>query len=261
LQDKRFRYALSLGMDRSEIVQVVNLGIGEATQTGPLPTSPHYWEEQAKNMTEHDPDRANGYLDEMGLTDRDSEGYRLRPDGERLILVFEYAPTFGAWSSLAELLTAHWKQIGVDLIVKEINRQLWQERLPEIDITVWTGNGEFNPELYNDTMRAQHGAPLWNDWLTSDGQDGVEPPDFFKRQYDLSQEILVTVDPDERAKLLREILEIHMENMVVIGTTTAEPQPVIVKNSFRNVPESAVSDWNLLSPGHTYPDQYFIRQG
>ncbi len=44
------------------------MGITQPTQISPLPSSPFYWEEQAKNMIEHDPVRANKYLDELGLT-------------------------------------------------------------------------------------------------------------------------------------------------------------------------------------------------
>ena len=36
---------------------------------------------------EYDPDQANELLDKVGLDQRDSEGFRLRPDGERLSLV------------------------------------------------------------------------------------------------------------------------------------------------------------------------------
>jgi peptide/nickel transport system substrate-binding protein len=262
LMDKRFRYALSLGMDRQEIVESIYLGTTEPTQVSPLQTSPHYWEEQAKNMIEHDPDRANGYLDEMGLTERDSQGYRLRPDGKRLSLIFEYAPTFGSWADLAVLLTSHWSELGIELIPKEINRQLWAERRGayELDITVWTTGGEFNPILFREYFMGSHGVEPWRDWWESDGTEGVEPPAFYKRQRELSEQIDVTVDPQERAELFREILEIHKEQMVIIGVTTSPPQIVVVKNDFRNVPESAVSDWNLLTPANAFPDQFYIRQ-
>ena len=52
----------------------------------------------------------------------------LRPDGERLSIAYEYAPVFGAWGSIGELLAAQWKQIGIELILKEEARQLMYER-------------------------------------------------------------------------------------------------------------------------------------
>ena len=59
---------------------------------------------------------------------------------------------------------------------------------------------------------------------------------------------------------MRRILEIHKDQMQTIGICTAPPEVVVVKNSFRNVPAEAVSDWPLLTPSNTNPEQYFIRQ-
>ena len=143
LDDKRFRYALSLGINRHEIIEAIYLGATEPMQVAPLKSSPYYWEEQAKNLIEYDLQRANAYLDEMGLTKKDADGYRMRPDGKRLTLIFEYAPTFGPWADLGALLTAQWKGLGIELIPKEVDRTLWEERANanELDITVWTSGG------------------------------------------------------------------------------------------------------------------------
>lgn len=55
VQDNRFRYALSLGINRADIIEAIYLGLTEPNQVSPLPSSPHYWEDQAKDKTEHDP--------------------------------------------------------------------------------------------------------------------------------------------------------------------------------------------------------------
>jgi peptide/nickel transport system substrate-binding protein len=266
VQDKRFRWALSMGMDRPEIIEAAYLGMAEPNQVSPLPSSPHYWEEQAKNMIDYDPDQANAYLDEMGLTETDSEGYRLRPDGERLSIVYEYAPVFGSWGVIGELLTAQWKKIGVELITKEEARQLMYERKAanEHDMGVWTGSAEFNPlidprwflPLSGESIHAVQYAAWWN----SGGSEGIEPTGDIRRTLEVYDEIKQTVDLDKQIELFREILELNKENLWVLGIATAPPQIVIVKNAFRNVPEVGVSDWHLQTPGSTIPEQYFIRQ-
>ena len=48
--------------------------------------------------------------------------------------------------------------------------------------------------------------------------------------------------------------------MIVIAPCTASPEVVVVKNNFRNVPESANSDWQYMTPGNTMTEQYFIKQ-
>ncbi len=266
VQDKRFRYALSLGINRADIIEAVYLGQAEPNQVSPTKTSPLYWEPQAKNLIEHDPDRANAYLDEMGLTDRDEDGYRLRPDGERLSIVFEYAAVFGAWGDIAELLTAHWSELGIELISTEIDRSLLGQRTSanELDLAVWTGSGEFNPFIEPRSF-----VPLvpnialrqYAYWWESDGKEGVEPTGDILRALELWEEIKITVDEEKQRTLFRQILELNKENLWQIGIATSPPQPVIVKNYFRNVPEDGMYDDQPRSPSNTAMEQYFIRAG
>ncbi len=266
VQDKRFRYALSLGINRADIIEAVYLGQAEPNQVSPTKTSPVYWEPQAKNLIEHDPDRANAYLDEIGLTERDDDGYRLRPDGERLSIVFEYAAVFGAWGDIAELLTGDWEELGIELISTEIDRSLLGQRLSanEIDLAVWTGSGEFNPFIEPRSF-----VPLvpnvalrqYAYWWESGGKEGVEPKGDILRALELWEEIKITVDVEKQRTLFRQILELNKENLWQIGIATSPPQPVIVKNYFRNVPEDGMYDDQPRSPSNTAMEQYFIRAG
>jgi peptide/nickel transport system substrate-binding protein len=265
LGDKRFRWALSLGIKRDEIIESVYLGMAEPNQISPLPTSPLYWEEQAKNLIEYDPDRANELLDEMGLTEKDEDGYRLRSDGERVTITYEYAPIFGSWGDIGELLTAQWKDLGIELLVEEEARPLFYERKAanEHDMGIWTGSAEFNPLIdprwfipfSEESIQAIPNAQWWN----SGGSEGEEPEGDLRTVLEIFDEIKVTTDVEQQKALFRQILELNKENLWVIGVATAPPEVVVVKNFFRNVPEQATSDWHLLTPGATAPEQYFIQ--
>jgi peptide/nickel transport system substrate-binding protein len=267
VQDVRFRQACSLGINRSDIIESVYLGMAEPNQVSPLPSSPFYMEEQAKNLIEYDPDRANALLDEMGLTERDAEGYRLRPDGQRLLIVYEYAPVFGAWGDIGELLRAQWEKVGIELQTKEENRQLFYERKAanEHDMGVWTGSAEFNimidPRWFIPFSAESIHAIQYAQWWNTDGNEGIEPTGDLRKVLELYDEVKVTVDQDAQTELMRQIVEINKENLWVIGVATAPPQAVIVKNNFHNVPEKGVSDWHLQTPGSTKVEQYFISQG
>ena len=268
ISDKRFRWALSHGINRAEIIESVYLGMAEPNQVSPLSTSPFYSEAQAKNRLEYDVDLANSLLDEMGLTEKDADGYRLRPDGARLTINYEYAPVFGAWGDIGELLTAQWKLLGIDLTVTQEERTLFYERKAanEHDLGVWTGNGEFNPligprwflPLDDESIQAIPYAR----WFNTNGAEGEEPPvdSDIRKTREIYEEIKVTVDPEKQKELWSQINDLNQENLFVIGVATAPPELVIVKNNFRNVPDVAVSDWNLLTPGATAPEQYFIKQ-
>ena len=268
LGDKRFRWALSHGINREEIIESVYLGMAEPNQVSPLASSPFYWEDQAKNRLEYDVDLANSLLDEMGLTNKDSEGYRLRPDGKRLVINYEFAPIFGAWGDIGELLTAQWKLLGIQVTVTQEERTLFYERKQanEHDMGVWTGNGEFNPLIGPRWFLPENNESIqaipYADWFNTGGKEGEEPPvdSDIRKVREIYEEIKITVDPDKQKQLWRQILELNKENLWVLGIATAPPELVIVKNNFRNVPEVAVSDWNLLTPGATAPEQYFFKK-
>ncbi|NLS76314.1 MAG: ABC transporter substrate-binding protein [Chloroflexi bacterium] len=266
VQDKRFRYALSLGMNRPEIIEAAFLGLTEPSQVSPLKSSPHYWEPQAKDMTVRDVAKANAYLDEMGLTQRDSEGYRLRPDGKRLTLIYQYAAVIGAWGIIGELLTPQWKEIGVELIAKEVARQLYeeQEESNSLDLGVWTGSGEFDPLIEPRCFMPYDKQGNWGleyfKWWASEGKEGEEPTGDVRKVLELWDQVKVTVDEAEQVKLFRQILELNHDNLWFLGVCTPAPTLLVVKNSFRNVPADALFDDQVRGPGHTATEQYFWKQ-
>ena len=63
------------------------LGLGEARQLAPPSYSPFYpGDDHVAKYTEYDPEGASKILDEIGLDQKNEEGFRLRPDGEVLDL-------------------------------------------------------------------------------------------------------------------------------------------------------------------------------
>jgi peptide/nickel transport system substrate-binding protein len=88
LQTTDFRRALSLGIDRESINEVIFLGIGKpgsavVAESSPFSPGPEY----RQIWSTLDVDMANEMLDAIGLTEKDGDGYRLRTDnGERLVI-------------------------------------------------------------------------------------------------------------------------------------------------------------------------------
>ncbi len=62
-------------------------------QISPTSTSRYYHEEATTNFAFYDPDMANQLLDEAGYSERNSEGFRVYPDGSGDGAVFELAST------------------------------------------------------------------------------------------------------------------------------------------------------------------------
>ena len=69
-------------MSRYEINELVYFGLANPSQTSPVPTSAFYEPWMTTNYAQYDLDLANQLLDEMGLDQRDADGFRLRPDGK-----------------------------------------------------------------------------------------------------------------------------------------------------------------------------------
>jgi peptide/nickel transport system substrate-binding protein len=267
-QNKNFRIALSQGINRSQINELAYLGLGEPRQASLISASPYFKEEHAQRYADHNPDAANQLLDEIGLTERDSEGFRLRPDGEPFTLSIEYAPVFGPWADTVQLITDHWKEIGIRAIPKEEDRTLFNERGmagTEMEIGIWIMDRCLTPLIEPWFFFPYLGgtppstAAQWYTWYTSGGSEGEEPPAEVQAQYAL-YDTIKGASAEELPALAQEFFDRASEELWYIGTVGALPHVGVVKNNFRNVPETAVSDWLQQTPGNTNVEQYFKRQ-
>jgi peptide/nickel transport system substrate-binding protein len=266
-QTKEFRQAVSLAINRDEINELIFLGLGKPRQASLLPQCPYYVEEHARSYAEYDPDRANQMLDEIGLDQRDSEGYRLRPDGERLSILYELpSGIFGPWIDEAEMLKGYWKEIGLDMDVKGYERSIFDEKSDagEFQLASSQHDYQFTPLVFPNRFLpiGWSGGTIgltWYQWWTSNGAEGEVPPDVIKQAYEMYNEAKATPDDEERARLAKEIAALQAENLWFIGTVGELPHVFIVKNNFRNVPDGLPSDWIFKSPGNGHPEQFFIR--
>ncbi|NLD74156.1 MAG: ABC transporter substrate-binding protein [Chloroflexi bacterium] len=264
-QTKDFRVALSLGIDRPAILELAYQGFGEPRQAALIPQSPYYKDEYPTKWAEHDPDAANELLDAIGLTDRDAEGFRVRPDGEPLTITIEYAPVFGPWRDTVQMICDQWQAIGIRGVPKEEDRSLFTQRgaANEHDASIWTidrcATPLGNPHWWHPHTGGYGWAEAYAQWYNSGGTEGEEPPANIKLQFDLYDQ-MKGATPDQLPGLAEQYFDNWSDNLWVIGTVGAMPALVVVKNNFRNVPEEAVSDVRQNTPGNTNPEQYFWKQ-
>ena len=94
LRDKRFRKALSWGIDRQRVIDVAWNGIGEAKAATLSPQSWHFSSPEGQEVYKNwaaadaqlDVDAANAALDEIGMT-VGADGFRQLPSGKAFTLV------------------------------------------------------------------------------------------------------------------------------------------------------------------------------
>lgn len=261
---KDFRAALSMGINRQDIIDVVYVGDGEPRQPAPLAESPYYNEQLAYQYTEYDPAAANQMLDDLGLT-RGADGMRQRPDGAPLSFSIEVIAAFEPWAEIMELVSGYWSELGIDSTVTVLERSLFYERKAayEHNVIVWTGADGIalvmDPRSYMAFSNESLFGVAWADWWRSDGAQGDEPPDAAKRQQALYDELGITVDPARQAEIVTEIVDIAAEQFWVMGITKYYKGYGIVKDNFHNVPET-LWQWHVSSaPAQTRPEQYFIQ--
>ena len=262
LEDRRFRKALSLALNRDEINEVGYLGIGEPRQMAPPKTSDFYSAEYEKAFVEYDFDRANELLDEMGLTKRDGRGIRLMKNGEPIKLRIEVASVAG--SPIMELVADYWRQVGIDAEVKDLARQLWQQRIHGMlhDVTVWGSSDEqiplLAPRWLMPNSRDAFHAVAYGRWYNTDGERGQIPPPELQEVMSIFKEIEGTSSREEHIRLFQKISDLNKEHLWTIGMVGEVPSIFIVKNSFRNVPDNSVTGWMFRTPGNTAVECYAI---
>ncbi len=267
-QNKHFRIGLSHAINRQEIIDIVYLGQGEPQQIAPLPGSPFYDEEFAKQYTEYSVDLANAHLDQGGYSERDEEGYRLGPDGNRISIVVEAGDLFGyGWPDVLELIQGYWQTVGIDMDIRIIDRSLLVTRKinNEHDATIWGASGGLDvfltPIWYfpSDPVESAY-APLWTKWYF-DPETGEEPPEAAQRQMQLFDQIKGTGDLEVQSELMSELLAIAKDQFYVMGINSLTPSYGIAKNNFRNVPATSVGSWKFPWPAPINTTLFFIEEG
>ena len=273
IRTKEFRQALSLAIDRSTIQEVLFLGLGEIRQSVPPAGHPHYpGDDIAKLRTEYDMEEANRLLDSV-FPDKDSEGFRLDANGERIVMHMTVTDTYPIWPDAAQVVGRAWEAVGVKTDVNQTTRALHFTRWQTNEWAVMVSNEDTTGFTFNSIRKRApeddgsfHG-PGCGLWLQTGGREGNPDTEGFP----CPQESLDLLDmhrlgpglPEaERNALGRDIYKTVVENQYNIGIVGLSPmvQGVVVKkNTLRNVPDTAANDWILRTPNTAFPEQWYFK--
>ncbi|MDX1539906.1 MAG: ABC transporter substrate-binding protein, partial [Geminicoccaceae bacterium] len=269
-RDVRFRRALSLGVDRDEINQIMYFGLGIGGNNTVLPKSPLYEEAYRFEWAEYDPEKANELLDEMGLTERTPDGVRKLKDGRPLDLVVETAGEETEQADILELVREMWMQLGVRIHTKPSQREVFRNRVfaGETEMAIWFGleNGvptaDMAPVEFAPTDQNQLQWPMWGQYYQTKGEAG-EPPDLPEATelMELFERWRAAGDREERETIWHRVLEIHGEQVYSIGLIGGILQPVVARTALRNLPEEAMFNWEPGAQIGIYrPDTFWLEQ-
>jgi peptide/nickel transport system substrate-binding protein len=268
VQDRRFRRALSLAVDREEINKILFFGLGVVGQNSVL-RSPATQENPRMAYARFDLDQANRLLDEMGLTGRDTKGFRLRPDGQRLDIIVETSGESLEQVDVLELVADTWKQVGIELLIRPSQLAVFRRRISTGEAVMSVSNSDLfglpTPDMSPIELAPVNSIHLhWSQWglyYETKGKSGEEPPPAAKRLAALYDRWLGSTDRAERARVWGEMLDIHAEELFSIGILGGTLQPVVVKNGLRGVPEQGVFAWDPGAHFGLYSPDTFYWQG
>lgn len=248
-QDARFRRALSLGIDRHEINEVLYYGLASEGANTVLPRSPLFKKAYRRAWSYFDPKEANRLLDEIGLIERNDDGYRLLPNGEPLEIIIEAAAEGTEYTDVMRLIQDSWKKIGVKLFPKTTRREVFRRRIYSgmTQIAMWSGLDYANlrasmpPDELVPHSEVQLQWPQWGMYYQSKGRRG-EPPTLpgVKELVRLGEAWRVADTHEAQRKVWEEILTIHADRIYTIGIVGGVLQPVVVNDRLRNVPKDGV---------------------
>jgi len=267
-RDVRFRHALSLAVDRDEINQIMFFGLGIGGNNTVLPQSPLYAPPYREHWASFDVEQANALLDEIGLTERASDGTRLLPDGRPMELVVETAGEDTEQTDVLELVEETWAQIGFKIHSRPSQREVFRNRIfsGETLMSIWYGleNGipsaDMSPGEFAPTDQQQLQWPMWGQYYQTKGEAG-EAPDMpeAKELLELFEAWRAARTTEERRAIWNKILPIYSEQVYSIGLIGGILQPVAVRQTLHNVPEEAVYNWEPGAQFGIYrPDTFWF---
>jgi peptide/nickel transport system substrate-binding protein len=252
-RDVRFRRALSLAIDRSEINQVIFLGLAKPSNNTIMPQSVLFKPEYAAKWANYDPALAGKLLNEAGLDKRNGEGIRLLPDGRPAIIVVEHQSDLSEDVDTLSLIADQWKKVGLKLIAKP-------QTLENFRLRVYAGNAvmtayggittasptpDISPKEFAPTMLGGLQWPRWGMFIESKERQG-EACDMADacQLLDLLHQWETATNEAGRREVWEKMLTINMEQVFSIGTVNGVRQPVVVGEKVRNVPKKGYYAWD-----------------
>jgi peptide/nickel transport system substrate-binding protein len=260
-----FRKALSLAIERDEINETFFLGVGRESSFCPANVQPYFnsdrWDQEFGRF---DPDEANALLDAIGLDQRDGEGFRLLPSGNRLVLRADaVSGVFLDYPGIGERIAQMWQEhVGVQLLINPVERSLWIERnqANQSMMNIFE-TGEFNPAVSARLIPSERWGPVAQVWgnVPNPDPDDYDGPQWVKDMVAKHWAALQEPDADAALQLLIEGTEIMCDNHARIGIVVDIPvYTTLIKNNVRNVTKPM--EWIVYpqTPGNGLPEQFYI---
>lgn len=237
-----FRQAIAHSIDFQEILDVLFLGLGNVNP----------WMPQELDLA-----KAEDYFQQCGLGEKNAEGFRIGPDGNAFEFILEFQESSAEWPRLAELIQSHLEAVGLKTPIKLIAGDLWSERRAANELYAsidWLDDCNW-PYLVTDYMPTSRIAwgQLWDDYLNTNGEEGIEPPDWIREIYDIYAEMTAVVPGTVRAEAAEERFANWMlTNRPMFPAGRDIPNVQILSPDFGNIAKKGRASACLFGAEHIF---------
>ncbi len=272
LNDVRFRKALSLAIRRQRIIDAEWAGVGHPSQIEPGPASVYHNPELAESFIAYDPTQADRLLDDMGLTQRDHEGYRTFANGDRMTFIM-ITGSSQSTTRACQFILEDWQKVGVRALLSEKPGRLYQiEKFGRTaDLLVGSDNSSHNPLtggiFFPDNRHCSY-ASAFGAWYHDGGMLGqaddklAPPPDHpLRRIMQLFDKASTIANPVERSNVFKPALDLFAQNVYAISIATPPPAVYVRKTDLKNAPPMAIASFiDYRTPNNAVPEMWYLQQ-
>ena len=252
--ERRFIRALSHAIDREQMNDIIYFGQGVPSQVTAHPSSRWHERRFMEAHARYDPDYSRQLLDELGLDDVDGDGLREYPDGSKLTITLEFLDFETPKGISMELVRDYWREVGIDLRLKSVERRLQSERAQanKMQMTLWHADKitDILFPLVPDWFyphRTGWDIAMWNHWARyyqTGGRLGERPPELLRELQGWGDALRMATTEEDRTRAAKTLLEAAAENLWTIGTVGQAPHPVVVSRRLKNVAPTGIWGWD-----------------
>jgi peptide/nickel transport system substrate-binding protein len=243
-QDLRFRQALNLAIDRERIIEVYFFGCARRSRWVP---------------ERFDLDEARRLLSEVGLVDRDGDGWRDTPDGRTFVVPTVVKPESTSWVGIMELIADSFREIGLKTTMKALSPALvWRRANANmLQVTLdWLDTPNWEPLIMFDYLpddRSGYGR-LWGQWFRTRGDKGLPPPTWVREGYEIYRTVLAEGPHSPRApEIGRDLRRWMYTNIALFPLASDVMNPIIFPDDLRNTAHSG-----MASAAHFAAEQFYF---
>lgn len=254
IRNTDFRRAFSLAINRKELGKVFFYDTLVPMGSSFSPNSAYFEEEVGKMYSEFDPDRAKKILDDAGIVDKNGDGVRELPSGEKAELIWSVYE-HDLYTPMAEMVVEYLADVGIRLVLNVKHQNIIMDQL-------WTGQfelGTYDFANHDEPLAGldwwipiTEGKPFWHHKAGTAGLFSSEYAEFAKLMGSAK-----ALPFEQRVAAVKKANKIMAENVFVIHIGFYR-RPNISSNRVGNLPHAVtrIDEFGSDAPPFMYYQTY-----